>query len=553
MLDMYSDSLIERLISLLAPNGLTPRAESEAKFPARSLSDGAEVMRVPPSPTGFVHIGTIYAGLINERIAHQTNGVFILRIEDTDKKREVEGTLEGIIKAFKAFELSYDEGPDKDGVYGPYLQSERADIYLGYAVDLLKKGRAYPCFTTSEELSELTKQQQTKKLRPGYYGEYAIWRDKSEEEIKEALDAGRPFVLRFRSEGSHNKRIKYTDVFKGQMEVPENDLDVPLIKSDEHRLPTYHLAHVVDDYLMRVTKVFRSDEWLPSTALHIELAEALGIQPFPFGHFGPIFESDRNGGGKRKLSKRKDDEADVQYWLKAGYPIKAVKAYLLGLANSSFEDWYRSNPGAPLTDFKVSLEKLSASRAPLLDMKKLEDYSKDYIASLTQDEFEKELLTWAKDEAPYLVEAAEADKEYASKVFAIERDGDKPRKDLASWNGAPEQFGYFFDELFRDHFATRIEEELKDLDTSDACSVFVANYNESDSQEEWFDKLKAAADKAGYASDMKEYRANPEAFKGSLADYAKIIRVKLTGKNRTPDLWAIMKIMGSDRVKSRLS
>jgi len=553
MLDMYSDSLIERLISLLAPNGLTPRAESEAKFPARSLSDGAEVMRVPPSPTGFVHIGTIYAGLINERIAHQTNGVFILRIEDTDKKREVEGTLEGIIKAFKAFELSYDEGPDKDGVYGPYLQSERADIYLGYAVDLLKKGRAYPCFTTSEELSELTKQQQTKKLRPGYYGEYAIWRDKSEEEIKEALDAGRPFVLRFRSEGSHNKRIKYTDVFKGQMEVPENDLDVPLIKSDEHRLPTYHLAHVVDDYLMRVTKVFRSDEWLPSTALHIELAEALGIQPFQYGHFAPISVIDRNGGGKRKLSKRKDDEADVQYWLKAGYPIKAVKAYLLGLANSSFEDWYRSNPGAPLTDFKVSLEKLSASRAPLLDMKKLEDYSKDYIASLTQDEFEKELLTWAKDEAPYLVEAAEADKEYASKVFAIERDGDKPRKDLASWNGAPEQFGYFFDELFRDHFATRIEEELKDLDTSDACSVFVANYNESDSQEEWFDKLKAAADKAGYASDMKEYRANPEAFKGSLADYAKIIRVKLTGKNRTPDLWAIMKIMGSDRVKSRLS
>jgi len=553
MHDMYSDSLIDRLITLLAPKGFISREESEAKYPARSLTAGAEVMRVPPSPTGFVHIGTIYAGLINERIAHQSDGVFILRIEDTDKKREVEGTLDGIISAFKAFELPYDEGPDQDGAYGPYLQSERAETYLGYAIDLLKKGRAYPCFATSEELSELTKEQQAKKLRPGYYGEWAIWRDKTEDEIKAALDSSKPFVLRFRSNGSHNRRIKYSDIFKGQMEVPENDLDVPLIKSDEYRLPTYHLAHIVDDYLMRVTKVFRSDEWLPSTALHIELAQAVGIEPFQYGHFAPISVIDRNGGGKRKLSKRKDDEADVKYWLKAGYPIEAVKAYLLGLANSNFEDWYRANPNAPLTDFKVSMEKLAASRAPLLDMKKLEDYSKDYIASMSQEEFEKEMLTWAKDEAPYLVEAAEADKEYSSKVFAIERDGDKPRKDLASWNAAPEQFGYFFDELFKEHFAGRRDEELKDLKTDGACEAFMDTYDENDTQEEWFEKLKSAADKAGFSSDMKEFKANPDSYKGSLADFAKIIRVKLTGKNRTPDLWAIMKVMGIERVKSRLS
>jgi len=554
MLDMYSDSLIERLTSLLAPNGFTEIKDSEAKYPARSLPDGAEVMRVPPSPTGFVHIGTIYAALVNERIAHQSGGVFILRIEDTDKKREVEGSLDAIIDAFKKFDLSYDEGPDKDGAYGPYLQSEREKIYLGYAIELLRSGRAYPCFASPDELSQLTKDQQAKKLRPGYYGEWAIWRDKSEAEIIEALDGNKPFVLRFRSEGSHNRRIKYSDVFKGQMEVPENDLDVPLIKSDESRLPTYHLAHVVDDHLMRVTKVFRSDEWLPSTALHIELAQALNIEPFQYGHFAPISIIDPNGG-KRKLSKRKDDQADVQYWLKAGYPIKAVKAYLLGLANSNFEEWYRANPSTPLEDFKVSLEKLAASRAPLLDMKKLEDYSKDYIASLSQEEFENELLSWASKEAPYLVDEVNKDKDYAHKAFAVERDGDKPRKDLAAWSGAPDQYGYFFDELFSEHFASRINEELKEIDNDvvdGACQAFLDGYSESLSQDEWFEHLKSSADKSGFASDNKVFKEDPGSFKGGLADYAKIIRVKLTGKNRTPDLWAIMKVMGEDRVLARL-
>jgi glutamyl-tRNA synthetase len=536
---MYSPELIERLTGLLAPNGFTERAESEASYPARSLPESAEVMRVPPSPTGFVHIGTIYAGLINERIAHQTGGVFILRIEDTDKKREVEGSVEGIINAFKEFELAYDEGPDKDATYGPYFQSQRGKTYMGYALELLKNGRAYPCFATPDELKAATIDQQAKKQRPGYYGDWALWRDKTEAEVVEALDANKAFVLRFKSNGDHQKRIQYEDVFKGKMEVPENDLDVPLIKSDEYRLPTYHLAHVVDDHLMHATKVFRSDEWLPSTALHIELAQALNIEPFTYGHFAPISVMDKNGGGKRKLSKRKDDEANVAFWLQAGYPIEAVKAYLFGLANSNFEDWYRSNPGKPVENFPISIEKLAASRAPLLDMKKLEDYAKDYIASLPQDEFVRTLLAWAEKDAPYLKEAAEADMSYAQKVFAIERDGDKPRKDLAKWADSPEQYGYFFDGLFKEHFATRIAEEFKDTDATTVakvCEAFLESYNVQDTQEEWLGKFRAAAESV----DMK------------LGDFARVVRVKLTGKNRSPDLYAILQVMGIDRVKNRL-
>lgn len=531
---MYSEELILRLTGLLAPGGFTAREESEAKYPARNLPDGAEVMRIPPSPTGFVHIGTVYAGFINERIAHQSGGVFILRIEDTDKKREVEGSVGGIIDAFDKFGLIYDEGPGVDGAYGPYFQSERGRIYLGYAIDLLRKGRAYPCFASPEELQESIKAQQAAKVRPGYYGQWALWRDKSEDDINAALDAGRPFVLRFRSQGSHDKRIQYTDVFKGKMEVPENDLDVPLIKSDEYRLPTYHLAHVVDDYLMGVTKVFRSDEWLPSTALHIELSQALGYEPFTYGHFAPISVSDN--GNKRKLSKRKDDEADVQYWIKAGYPIEVVKAYLLGLANSNFEDWYRANPDKSISDFPVSLEKLAASRAPLLDMKKLEDYAKDYIATLAASEFHRHILAVA---SPEFATALQADLDYTQRVLMIERDGAKPRKDLAKFSDAYEQYGYFFDELFENDFKGRIESELGDLTDEQINSTltqYINDYNYTDTAEEWLAKTRAGAEVAGL----------------HMRDYTKIIRVKLTGKSRTPDLYTIQQVLGDNRVRSRL-
>ncbi len=557
-----SPQTIERIADLLL-GGMSElsRPEIQDRYPTRSLPAGAEVMRVPPSPTGFVHIGTVYAALVNERIAHQSGGVFVLRIEDTDKKREVEGSVQGIIRALQAFGLSYDEGPDDDlsdvGQYGPYFQSQRASIYMAFALQLLRQSKAYPCFATTEDLQDNVKKQQAAKVRPGYYGQWALWRDRSDADVVAALDANKPFVLRFKSSGSHDKRITYQDVFKGRMEVPENDLDIPLIKADGTRLPTYHLAHVVDDSLMQITKVFRSDEWLPSTALHIELCQALGIQPFSYGHFAPISILDKNGGGKRKLSKRKDPEADVQFWLQAGYPVEGVRAYLLGLANSSFEDWYRAHPQEPVANYPVSLQKLAASRAPLLDMAKLDDYCKDVIAKLPQPEFETQLLIYMRTyEYEDFLTAVAADAGYASQVFSIERQGDQPRKDLAKWSDVFEHYGYFFDALFAADFAVRIADELSSIDSGirrQACQAFLATYAIDDDQPTWFDKLKRAAESCGFATDNKAYKLDPSAFKGNVADFAKILRVILTGKNRTPDLHAIMQIMGEGRVRARLS
>ena len=552
-----TDTIIEKITQQLMgdTNPLTIQ-EIKQKYPIRQLPIGAEVMRVPPSPTGFVHIGTVYAALINERIAHQSSGVFILRIEDTDKKREVEGSVGSILSVFEYFGLRYDEGPVVGGLYGPYFQSERANIYHAYALELLRTGRAYPCFATKEELDESYKAQQLAKVRPGYYGEWALWRDRSDDEILAALDAGKPYVLRFKSHGNHEKRITYEDIFKGHMEVPENDLDVPLIKSDGTKLPTYHLAHVVDDFLMGTTKVFRSDEWLPSTALHVELSQALGQKPFTYGHFAPISVNDKNGGGKRKLSKRKDDEANVEFWITAGYPLEGIKAYLLGLANSNFEDWYRTHPGEPLEKFEISLLKLAASRSPLLDMGKLEDYCKEFMAALPQEEFEQRLIEAQTKET--FKKALQANRTYTHAVLSIERNGDKPRKDLAKWNEAYAAYGYFFDEIFKLEFAPEIEVLLSDLNpgvVTAAIKAFLNSYNPKDDQQTWFETLKVAAESCGFATDNKAYKLNPTSYPGNVASFARILRVKLTGRDRTPDLWTIMQVMdsdGSSRITSRL-
>jgi glutamyl-tRNA synthetase len=542
---------------------LLSRSEIELKYPSRQLPDSAEVTRFCPSPTGFVHIGAIFTAMICQYVARQSGGVSILRIEDTDKKREVEGSKQLFVEQLSAFGVLPDEGlrpgGSVTGEYGPYVQSERGEIYLAFALDLLSRGRAYPCFATPDELTEAVKDQQAKKLRPGYYGEWALWRERSDEDVQAALDAGKPFVLRFKSEGSHTQRIEFIDAIKGKMNVPENDLDVPLIKSDETRLPTYHLAHVVDDYLMHATIIFRGEEWLPSTPLHIELAQSLGIEPFKYAHTPVISIIDPNGGGKRKLSKRKDPEADVAYWQKAAYPLKSIKAYLLGIANSNFEDWYRENYDADLSEFKFSLEKLSTSRSPLLDMKKVEDYAKDEIARMPQEHFNKEVLAWTDVHNHNLFDAMMKDPEYTNKVLSIERDGEKPRKDVAKWSDVPEQFGYFYDYYLDEAFYTAVvailelESLLEPEEIEEACVNFMAGYDHSADKDAWFENMKAAAEKSGYALDRKELKATPEKFKGGLADYAKIIRVKLTGKTRTPDLYTIMQIMGEDRVQKRLS
>lgn len=556
-----NDTILQRIAAILTDNRpVLSRSDIESKYSKRDLPDGAEVTRFCPSPTGFVHIGGMFTALFCQTIARKTNGVYILRIEDTDKKREVEGSKQLIVEQLAAFGLSPDEGLQIDGStkgdYGPYVQSERQNIYLAFALDLLAKGRAYPCFATSEELQAAVKDQQAKKLRPGYYGKWALWRDRPDEDVEAALKAEKPFVLRFKSEGLHTERIVFEDAIKGQMTVPENDLDVPLIKSDEHRLPTYHLAHVVDDYLMGSTIILRGEEWLPSTALHIELAKSLDIEPFRYGHTPVISIVDPKGGGKRKLSKRKDPEADVAYWHKAAYPLKSIKAYLLGLANSNFEEWLRENPDAPLSEFPFSLQKLASSRSPLLDMKKLEDYSKDTIAAMSQGHFNKEVLKWTELHDKPLYDALIDDPEYTNDVLAIERGGEKPRKDVAKWSDVPEQFGYYYDDIFEQRFKPHMEEALEvmnPLDISVACQNFMAGYDHSADKDAWFDNMKNAAEMSGYALDRKDLKANPEKFKGGLADFAKIIRVKTTGKTRTPDLFTIMQILGKDRVQKRLS
>jgi len=539
---MYSKELQKRLINLLAPNGYVPRDKSEARYPKRTLVEGAIVTRSAPSPTGFVHIGTIYMSLINKLVALTSNGVNMLRIEDTDKKREIEHGVAEIVQALELFDLRPDEGVDESrhsyGLYGPYMQSERAEMYLGFAIDLMMNDHAYPCFATPEELDKNFKAQQAAKVRPGYYGSWALWRDKSEAEIVAALDANKPFVLRFRSDGSHEKRIQLKDVLKGHLELPENDLDVPLIKSDEHRLPTYHLAHVVDDYLMQTSMILRGDEWLPSTPLHVELAQALGIKPFKYAHFTPISVLD--GASKRKLSKRKDPEANVKYFIEAGYPTLAVLEYLVRLSNSNFEDWRHQNPSKSIWDFKFSFEKWAKARGALLDIKKLDDVSKDFIAELSQNEYEAAILDWANRHDKAFYNSLSADSSYTKKVLNIEREGDQKRKDLSKWGDAPEQYGYFFDDLFTQKFASKIEQELGDIAPEQVHSViekFFSSYDAIDSQESWLAKL----------------RLDAESLNLKLGDFARILRVKLTGKNRTPDLYAIMQVMGIERLKNRLN
>lgn len=542
---------INRLIAKIAPQGHATRESIEQNYPDRPLSPEAFVTRIAPSPTGFVHIGTIYMALINERLAHQTGGVFYLRIEDTDTAREVQGGKEMTVSALDHFKLSPDEGlqvsGEETGNYAPYTQSKRAEIYASYAIDLLRTGWAYPCFAGSEELQENVAKQQSAKLRPGYYGEWAVWRDRSDEDINAALDQGKQFVLRFRSRGKHTSKISFTDAIRGQLEMAQNDLDVPLLKNNG--LPTYHFAHVVDDHLMRTNLVVRGEEWLPSTPLHLEIAEALAVPPFRYCHLGVISIND--GASKRKLSKRKDPQANITFFAEAGYPVEAIKAYLLGLANSNFEDWFRTHTDAPLETFELSLQKLAQSRSPLLDMKKLDDISRDLIGRMTQEEYAAGIYTWSKQYDSEFYDLLVDNPDYTSEVLAIERDGEQKRKDIAKWSDAPDQYRYFFETPQQQS----IHHELQDIDVSSQNAIvenFIETYDPDDDRDVWFGKVKYVAEVCGFAKEMKDYKASPDEFKGSVADVARVLRVKLTGKNRSPDLWTVMQVMGLERVTERL-
>jgi len=539
-----------KLASLLFPHIDKTIEDYENIYPKRNLPEGANVTRFAPSPTGFLHIGGLFAALISERIAHQSEGKFILRIEDTDKKREVEGGVDKILEGLLAFGIKIDEGFtdfDKEcGNYGPYKQSERAEIYQTYAKHLVEEGKAYPCFCTEEEISAIREIQEKDKLLPGYYGKFAKCRELSYEEIEEKIKANVPYVIRLKSPGQEDKRISFKDSIRGNIEMPENIVDVVILKSDG--IPTYHFAHVVDDHLMRTTVVIRGDEWISSAPIHLQMFYMLGLKVPKFAHIAPIMKED--GNGKRKISKRKDPEAAVTYYSEEGYPVDGVIEYLLNLANYTFEDFRRNNPKAHWTEFALAMNKMSNSGG-LFDLAKLNDICKNKIASLTAKEVYDLATSWAKTYDEELYSLLTRDENYSVAMFDFDRNPDKPRKDIAKFSEVRNAFSFMFDEIAE--FNYEYPENVEKADMKTICEEYINIYGEDDEKDVWFDKMKLVAEKCGFCREVKEYKKNPEAFKGHVGDVSSVIRVAVTGRMKSPDLYAILKTLGKDRVVERIN
>lgn len=519
----------------------------EEKYPERDLPEGAEVVRVAPSPTGFIHVGGIFQGLIAKKIAEQTNGVFFVRIEDTDQKRKIENGVEEILGAYKDYDLYPDETVGK-GNYGPYVQSERKEIYQSYAKKLLEEGNAYPCFCSPEELDQIRENQTKAQERTGYYGKWAKCRNMPIDMAAEKIKTGVPYIIRFKSPGNPDKKIKHKDAIKGNIDFPENDQDIVIIKSDG--LPTYHFAHAVDDHLMHTTIVTRSDEWVASVPLHLQLFRVLGFKTPKFAHTAPLEK--REGDTKRKLSKRKDPEAAVSYYTKEGIPKEALKEYLMNIANSNFEIWRKQNPDKDMMkDFDFKLNKMGVSGA-LFDMVKLLDVSKGIISKFTAEEVYDATYTWASKFDEELAEMLK-DKDYALKVLGIERGNAKPRKDIAKWSDVKNIIYYMYDEKF-DKNGEFEYQKITDKDEIEKIvkTYFEKYYDENDDKQTWFNKMKDLSEEMGYAREVKEYKANPDAYKGHVGDISTVIRVKLTGRCNTPDLYEIMQVIGKERLLKRI-
>ncbi len=539
------------MAELLFPHITKTPDDFEKEYPKRNLSDGARVTRFAPSPTGFLHMGSLFAALVAKRTAMADGGVFFLRIEDTDKKREVENGVSGMVNGLKDFGIEIDEGmlseTESKGNYGPYIQSKRTPIYAAYVKDLVQKGLAYPCFMTEEEISGIRERQEAEKKLPGIYGEYAKYRDISYEEAKKRIDNGEEYVVRLHSPGKEDARVAFDDLIKGRIEMPENILDVVLLKKDG--TPTYHFAHAVDDHLMRTTDVTRGDEWISSTPIHLQLFSVLGFEVPRYAHIAPVQKEDAETGGKRKLSKRKDPEAAVDYYKEVGYPIEAVIEYLLTIANSNFEEWRMENPTAELDEFKFSLSKMSKAGA-LFDLVKLNDVSKNYISTLSAEEVFDLSTEWAKEYNPKLYDCLTDNEEYAKSIFAIERGNEKPRKDIAKWSDVENYVMYFYNELWDG------ERDFADNLSNDAMIEILEGYrevyNEDDTAEDWFPHLREMAMKMGYAKTPKLYKKNPEEYKGHVGDVAGVIRAAVTGRRMTPDLYGILQVLGTDEVMKRL-
>ena len=537
----------QALADLLFPNVTETPESLEERFPLRDVAEGAVVTRMAPSPTGFVHLGNLVQGMISERMAHQSGGVLFLRVEDTDAKREVPGAVEVLIDSLKHYNILFDEGATHtgdNGAYGPYRQRQRAAIYHVYAKKLVSEGQAYPCFATEEELAAMREQQEANKETTGYYGKYAIWRDRDIEEIKAQIAAGNPWVLRFKSTGSIENQFKFDDLVKGKLTITENDVDHVLLKSDG--IPTYHFAHAVDDHLMRTTHVVRGDEWLPTLPFHIQLFKALGFKLPKYVHIGPLMKMD--GTSKRKLSKRKDPELALTYYKAEGFPIKAVQEYLMTVLNSNFEDWRRANPDEPTDSFKFSPKKLNPAGS-LFDYAKLTDVSKNVISRMDAEEVYTLLVEWAKEFDADFASKLESDPDLAKAVLAIGRGGKKPRKDLSVWKDAKDYMGFFYDEYLEKPV---FDEKFDKAVVVDALNRFLEKFDIADDSAVWFEKVKEITNDMGFTTDMKAYKADPSAFPGTVADISTFVRQAVTGKTNSPDLYTVMQILGYERTVARI-
>ena len=542
----------QRLADLLFPGVDKTPDYYEEKFPYRDLPAKAHVTRMAPSPTGFIHLGNLYSALADERIAHRNGGVFYLRIEDTDEKRKVDGAVETIINVLRYFNIEFDEGAGfsddaPQNAYGPYFQRQRVDIYHAYAKRLVEQGLAYPCFCEEDDLEGVRKQQEEAKELTGYYGKYALCRNLTIEDIEANLNEGKTYVLRLRSQGSPDKEIVFTDSIMGDIKLPENIHDIVLLKRDG--VPTYHFAHAIDDHLMRTTMVIRGGEWLASAPIHYELFHVLGFKMPAYGHTAHLMKFDEETGGKRKLSKRKDPELSLDYYRKDGYHPQSMKIYLLTLLNSNFEEWYEKFPDKDSSEFPFSVEKMSQSGA-LFDKDKLHNICKNELAKLSEEEMYDFLYNWAVENEPEKAKVWFADRE---KMLAILRlymgiGMKRRRKDFIYAKQVFELIGFFFEEN-NEAEAFKFDADM----VSAILSEYLAVYNHEDDNSAWFDKLKVVADKLGFASDMKAYKANPENFKGSISDVAEVVRIAVTGKANTPDLWTILHIIGEDAMRSSIN
>ena len=536
----------QKLAQRLFPENYPPLSHYEELYPPRNLPKGAEVTRLAPSPTGFIHLGNLFVAIANERIAHRSGGVMYLRIEDTDLKRKVEGAVEAVKTALRYFDVKFDEGAEigGDDTYAPWYQRQRAEIYRSYVKDLVSRGRAYPCFCTEEELTALREKQTAEKKITGYYGEYAVCRNLSEEEIYRNLDAGKPYVIRLKSAGDPANKRKFHDEIKGDITVTENDQDVVILKSDG--IPTYHFAHAIDDHLMRTTLVIRGEEWLASLPIHLELFDVLGFPRPRYGHNCSLMKQD--GETRRKLSKRKDPELSLDFYRREGYYARAVKVYILTLLNSDFEEWYAKHPESPLEEFPFKASKMSKS-GTLFDLDKLNDISKNELAKLTAEETYDFLKEWAEEFGTEEQKGYFADRERMLRILNLYLGigGKKRRKDFTTAKQALSLIAYFFGGYVREDGFRVLEE-----DAAAILKSFLQTYSAEDDAQTWFAKVKAIAASLGFAAEMKEYKANPENYKGSVADVAEVLRIAVTGRANTPDLWTIMQILGEKDTRERV-